>query len=107
MPHSALPVIGSTGTRRRNRTCRIRSCPWLEPLFWPCPEVCPKELPPAELLPKELPPKPLFPKELVPKVLPNPLDGAIGCPGFVAPAMPAPCCDVRSTPLTSVSRSGG
>src|SRR5580704_6409785 len=35
MPHSAFPVMGSSGMRLRKRTCRIKSWPRFELLFCP------------------------------------------------------------------------
>src|SRR5579884_1434405 len=108
IPHSAFPVMGSTGIRRRNRTWRTRSCPWLEllpePLLCPNPEpACPEPLNPEAPNPED--PNPELPIPF--DAPPSPVDGTIDCPGVVAPGIPAPGWETISTPFTSVSRSGG
>src|ERR1700733_6774773 len=99
MPHSALPVIGSTGTRRKNRTCRIRSVPAL------LAEV--DDEPNAGIEPPDCAPV------VTPGIETPALAAAAASPGFAAaipaaaPASPDAVDDVTSTPCTSVSKSGG
>src|ERR1700686_3605991 len=86
IPPSAWPVIGSTGTRRKNRTCLIASPPLPASAFEPPGLVA---LPPVLVGAEEEP---------------NGVEAKADCPPG---AVPAAACDAISTPLTSVSRAGG
>src|SRR5579862_6327609 len=109
-PQSASPVNGSTGIRRRNRTCRVTG---LDELAAPAGVLSVEgraEAPAGPLSDGENPVLPggVIPGPPIPPMPPVPMPPMPpACPVIAVPLVPLGAPAARSTPVTSVARSGG